>query len=102
MVDFTKPINNGDMVKGLNELIRSNTDLVVFYDQELCLFVKGENDLRHIKTLKNLHEQHAHMLGDTVRLLGGAPDFKRARHSWIRRVKNWFGSVRHGSNVWGW
>lgn len=88
MVDFTKPVNNADMVKCLNALIRSNLELSAYYDHELASQVE---DAASLDTLKNLHREHAEMIGDTVRFLGGAPASEGSGdHQLLGSRKHWF------------
>lgn len=85
MVDFTQQINNGDMVKGLNSLINRNMDLYASYDSELSTALVDETHYAVLHELRDLHEQHARLIGDTVRLLGGAPDYEQDAHRWVTK-----------------
>lgn len=92
MVDFTQRLNNADMVKGLNDLIHRNINLMVSYERDL------QDDEAHrncVEELKNLHKQHAHLFGDTVRLLGGAPDYNEDRGKWTIRSKMLLSTLKH-------
>lgn len=91
---FTKPNQKGDLVRALNALIRSNLNVLAFYDQKLLYSNPGESDLDRVNALKLLHEHHAELLADTIRILGGTPDFSGTRFplvGWIeiqlRRAK---------------
>ena len=90
MVDFTKPVNNADMVKGLNALIRCNMELCSYYDEDLTPRIKDQAYQQPLASLKALHSYHAELIGDTVRLLGGAPDLAAGEHAsvggrWLRK-----------------
>ena len=96
MVDFTKPVNNADMVTCLNALIRSNLDLSAFYEYELSSQMEDSDP---INTLKNLHKEHAELIGDTVRFLGGAPDFSGSDNDERRTHAHWFKRLLPGTNA---
>lgn len=99
MVDFTQPINNADMVQGLNKLIHRNINLMACYQHGLMDAVDEQVHRDGIEEFKNLHEQHAHLLGDTVRILGGAPDYREDRSSWISKSKMLLGKLRHDNGI---
>lgn len=75
MVDFTKIINNEDMAQELNQLVRHNIQLSKLYEETEEAGV-NEDQLEWVRKLKGLHEQHARKIGDTIRSLGGAPDYE--------------------------
>lgn len=72
MVDFTKVINNEDMVQALNDLIHLNYDVKSGYDKALEKVSDADQDAR-LRQLKEMHERHIRQLGETVRVLGGSP-----------------------------
>jgi hypothetical protein len=90
MVDFTKPVNNADMVKELNALIRCNMELCSYYE-DLTPRIKDKAYQQPLASFKALHTHHAELIGDTVRLLGGAPAVAEGEHTsaggrWLRRL----------------
>lgn len=90
MVDFTKPVNNADMVKELNALIRCNMELCSYYNEDLTPRLKDQAYQQPVATFNALHSHHAELIGDTVRLLGGAPDLAAGEHAsvggrWLRK-----------------
>lgn len=95
MVDFTKPVNNADMVKCLNALIHCNRDLATYYEKDLALRMEDSGHVDYLNSLKGLHEQHANLIADTVRFLGGAPDFNEPRG--VGWGKSWFDKFRYGA-----
>lgn len=85
MVDFTSPINNADMVKGLNKLIRLNADILASLEDlpdelEDSILREGTREL------SAMHKRHIKSIGDTVRTLGGSADGTDWRH-WITESK---------------
>lgn len=101
MVDFTQRINNADMVKGLNGLIHRNLNLKACYEHGLTEAVSDQDHRDVIEEFKKLHEQHAHLFGATVRLLGGAPDYQEDRVGWISKSKLMLSKLRHDKGVLG-
>lgn len=99
MVDFSKPINNADMVQGLNDLIRRNMDLSANYDQDFVNLLEDRSYIEKLKELKRLHDQHAHLIGDMVRALGGAPGNDEDGHRLIGKSKSWLGKLRRDTGV---
>lgn len=99
MVDFTQRVNNADMVKGLNDLIHQNMSLMASYERDLLGAVDEEAHRDCIEELKNLHKQHAHLFGDTVRLLGGAPDYSEDRGKWTMKGKMLFSKLQHDHGI---
>ncbi len=87
MVDFTKPVNNAQMVKHLNVLIRFNLDVVAYYERELESRIA---EIQFLNKLKNLHKKHADLIADTVRLLGGAPGSGGDNPYWLGMRTHWF------------
>ncbi|WP_166261271.1 DUF2383 domain-containing protein [Marinobacter salicampi] len=72
MVDFTKSVNNQQMVDGLNKVLRLNRELA-----SQCESAKGEisdpDTSDRIERLRQMHEDHIEKIGQSVRFLGGAP-----------------------------
>lgn len=71
MVDFTKSINNEQMVEALNVLIRHNEEVLAS-----CRAAREEsesNNSRRLTELEQVHLRHTERLGDSIRLLGGSP-----------------------------
>lgn len=99
MVDFTQPVNNEDMVEGLNQLIHRNMDLLNYLDKELIPIIEDYTYRMGLQQLKDLHEQHAHLLGDTVRFLGGAPDYHTNQHGWIHKTQIEWAKVRRDTKM---
>lgn len=99
MVDFTQRINNADMVKGLNTLIHRNLNLMACYESDLLRAAEEDVHREGIEEFRDLHEQHAHLLGDTVRLLGGAPDYSEDKASLATKSKMLLGKLRHDHGV---
>lgn len=99
MVDFTQPINNHDMVNGLNALVHRNIDLSICYGEDLAALLAHREYRDDVQELVSLHERHAHMLGETIRALGGAPDYSGDRHHWVSRSKMLFGKLRHDTGL---
>jgi bacterioferritin (cytochrome b1) len=99
MVDFTKPINNADMVQGLNDLIHRNIDLAANYDQDFIKLLEDRKYIDSVEELKYLHDRHARLLGDTVRALGGAPDYRGDGHRLIGKSKSWLGKLRQDTGL---
>lgn len=99
MVDFTQRINNADMVDGLNTLIHRNINLMACYQHGLLDAVDEQVHRDGIEEFKNLHQQHAHLLGDTVRILGGAPDYREDKGSWLSKSKLLLGKLRHDKGI---
>lgn len=99
MVDFTQRINNADMVDGLNALIHLNLSLKACYENDLLDTVDDEAYRAGILEFRDLHEQHAHLLGDTVRLLGGAPDYREDKGNWISKSKALLAKLRSDKGV---
>ena len=69
MVDFTKPVNNADMVKELNALIRCNMELRSYYTEDLTPRLEDQAFQQPVASLNALHSHHAELIGDTVRYL---------------------------------
>lgn len=99
MVDFTQRINNADMVDSLNALIHHNLTLKACYERDLVDAVDEPTHRAGIEEFTCLHEQHAHLLGDTVRLLGGAPDYHEDPPGWVTKSKILLGKLRHDKGV---
>lgn len=99
MVDFTQRINNADMVDGLNTLVHLNLSLKACYENELLDAVDEEAYRAGIREFRDLHEQHAHLLGDTIRLLGGAPDYREDKGSWVTKSKAILAKLRSDKGV---
>lgn len=98
MVDFSKVINNADMVRGLNDLIHHNVSLLQCLDEHIS-HVADQNSLTYHQEFKSLHDRHARLLSDTIRELGGAPDCSSdATHYWIGKSKMWLGRWQRGAN----
>lgn len=95
MVDFTQHISNLDMVKSFNDLIHRNINLMVSYERDLMAAGDEEPYQGCLGELKDLHQQHAHLFGHTVRLLGGAPDYCEDRGAWTVRGKMLFSNLQH-------
>lgn len=75
MVDFSKPINNGDMINGLNVLVKRNLDM-------LSVLEKAEH-APAAKSLQAMHQRHLNRLAETIEVLGGAPEQQGDWHRWV-------------------
>jgi hypothetical protein len=70
MVDFTKAVNNEQMVEALNDLIDLNYDVMTGYDKAL---EKNSGLRSRLGELRDMHDRHIRQLAESVRILGGAP-----------------------------
>lgn len=86
MVAFIKPISNAQMVDALNDLIHLNFDLAASCGK--AIDHSSDSEQRELSgMLKAMHERHAELLGEQVRVLGGAPVSGQDWRQWVTRSK---------------
>lgn len=75
MAELAPQSNPTDLVNGLNTLIKRNLALMSLYETDLLRSAEDREQRDGVAEFCDLHEQHAHLLGATVRMLGGAPTY---------------------------
>ena len=71
MVDFSKAINNEQMVDGLKKLLHAN-EAVVAKCQSACLSATERVTQETLDNLISMHKRHIDMLADSIHFLGGS------------------------------
>lgn len=98
MVNLAQPINNRDMVRGLNDLIRLNVSILSNLDDSLGS-ISDKDVAQRLRLLREMHERHILRIGETVRVLGGAPVAENDWRRWIGKSKVALGKLRKSKGV---
>lgn len=86
MVLWTDAISNAQMVDALNNLVRLNYNALAGCDTALDkVSDRGHQSL--LDELKAMHDRHIWMLGEQVRVLGGAPVEEKDWRQWFDRSR---------------
>lgn len=97
MVDFSQPINNEDMVAGLNKLVRLNADVLASLEH-LPDSLSDAQAAQAVRELEDMHRRHIGRIADAMHILGGeaqGADWRR----WVSEGRIAFGKLKKDKGV---